>query len=417
MPVQSASCATVYRSPTSPRGPSPAMPPHQSISLGTALFGFLPAPGCTVPDEQADAWVGEFVRQAPADVLWLLSQAGTAGRPYRDHVLRTAGWANLTLDATAGEPLPAWLQRVREAGDRLRTRGTLPTSIEVYLNRTPECVAASTACITLLQGAGPGVTELSVWFSPEPERAHPDHLIHHVFSKDAYTRELDAWWRADQADIDCTQVTAFTQLAAAAFPALTSLWLDGCSCALPPPAQLPQLAHVSFAAPTLSDTALISIAPHLTYLKSVHIGATHSPASIQWPLLFTTDTPTHTLTSFSTDQWLTDELVGLLLDNAPALTELSVRGVRCAGVHRDRVWGVEDLYIQTEGPESIGVSTLLGLPLCASDARRLCVHGENLREVKLEVTGVEVSHSPAPCHTQTDVPSCNTDIRVCMENT
>ncbi len=85
-----------------------------------------------------------------------------------------------------------------------------------------------------------------------------------------------------------------------------------------------------------------SIAKYLPQLTSLTLDTCDD-----WTVVFKPASTTHTLTSFSTVQPLTDELLTALLDHAPALTQLSVSEIsNDLDGYSEREWGLEQLAVR-----------------------------------------------------------------------
>lgn len=280
----------------------------QEACLGAAILDDLPnAPDTATPS----AWRQIFHAEHTAAPLF--SGFFTACQSGRDWALRTALQLTITLSPpTTSKGLAAWETRLREVRRALSTRGPRSTGISVSSTSAsgPPLPVAYWMLADSLKGVAEGVTSLFVGTahdtSPASSAAVADIL-----------REL-----------------------AAVLPQLEGLAVN-CPAALPPHHVIPHLAQLTIksALKNHNPSLYSSIAPYLPQLTRLDLGKDQPydgiPIPMPWAFLF--QTTTRTLTSFSASVQLQDSLIGLLLDYAPALTELYVGSIRgCLGVHGNR---------------------------------------------------------------------------------
>ncbi len=197
------------------------------------------------------------------------------------------------------------------------------------------------------------------------------------------------------------------QAVALALPNLNSLTVNHCGARLPPPSNLPHLTHIDI---DTDSGAIIkvcrSIAPYLRQIQSLHISCepdfyagdyildSQVDIPMRWQMLFQPQQVSHTLTTLSTNAPLTNELVQLIIDHAPALRDLTVGGEEMAleqdWAGQGKEWGVQRLCLgfgQGE-PTEVQAESLALLPKTRQGP--LLVEGVSLR-VMFTVTGQEVS--------------------------
>lgn len=155
-------------------------------------------------------------------------------------------------------------------------------------------------------------------------------------------------WRSSRASSGFG-VAAFLHCAAS--PSLTSLQLDSVGHGLlPPPTILPNLTSLSLTASVPdSQTAatLASIASYVPQLHTLHLALYLLDLTPPWTRIFTSDAPY--VTNFSTNDTLTDHLLGFLLDRAPRLQRLGVGCLALGGDrYRGRVWGVGEIGVDRD---------------------------------------------------------------------
>ncbi len=302
--------------------------------LATVLFGCAPAPACAqAPDDSApETWRANFAEQAGAEVFAGLFRAS---KSTRDSALQWAPQMTLRLDLTSDEQHDVWVQRLEAVADRLRTRGGKPIALHITCSHGLFATSLLSVMPQALQGVGAGITQLSVVFPP----AHRGY--------------------------DARVQTLFLQRIAAALPSLTSLSLEHCPCTLPLPSALPSLTAISITAPptnTAYEALYISVGAYMPQLQQLHIPPIpqyhNNPVPIPWPSIFTHTS--HTLTQLThTKGYLYDGLITLLVNHAPALQQISVRGIHCVADHSARQWAVTRVSIVDA---SIMLAFLAGLP-------------------------------------------------------
>ncbi len=262
----------------------------------------------------------------------------------------TTCWgARLRLSVDSGEG-DVWGQRLHAAAQCLSTRGTLPTSLTLQCTHSSTTPALLAAVPPALQGAGAGVTELAVVFPANP-------LLEFLGSFRNHARK---------------SVTQFLQQIAPALPSLSSLSLQRCLCTFASPPALSSLTALSLMLPDTSSALyselLISAGPYLSQLSRLEITTTksaHAWVHIPWPYLFVTATTTHTLTHLTTSDWLSDDLLSMLLVGAPALQCITVDSVSVREDHSNRQWAVKQLSVTAQ--QHVGLDTLVCLPRSTAD--------------------------------------------------
>ncbi len=307
----------------------------------------------------------------------------TSCRSGRDLLLTSAKRASLTLDTTRGHPYSQWVACL-SAAKQLLARRPQHSRTDLALYADSFSYSASICSLILSELQGPNITRLVII----------------AFSH-----------------IDSSTLTLLLHQAAAAFPQLDAIELVSCACPLPPPSVFPKLTDISIALAPSYDRPdsdgkvhlppaelLTSVSQYLHQLTDIdivrHEGFERSPTqqpplSFPWHHLLTPQTTTHTLTVFSTSDPLTDELLGLLLQSAPALETLSVSRLQLGSDHRGEQWVLKDLNVP--GEEADPAETMQCLSrLPSRDAGRL--HVELGCPVVLTVTSAEVS-----CLSATDV--------------
>ncbi len=131
-------------------------------------------------------------------------------------------------------------------------------------------------------------------------------------------------------------------LLASTFPALTQLHLTTLATPLPHPSALPQLTDLGIEG-VAGQAVMDSIAQLLPQLTHLHTGNWAG-----WPSLLSAASAPSALTHLSTLLPLTDELLGLLVTQAPCLDYLSAGAfsVETDG-QRGKAWGVKTLLLQS----------------------------------------------------------------------
>ncbi len=283
--------------------------------------------------------VSVITRHAEARTRLALAQ--TCKACYRG-VLQTAEHATVTLLAYGGLSEVTWQRRLARAEQDLAVRGPQRSTKIVFRLPTPN-PAALQSILSMPEAAGRAVRELEVRQRPSGASAYVG--VH----------------------------TAWLQALPAAFPHLHTLRISRlCGC-LPPPALLPHLKelHVQLCLPANSkgpgphaacsaEQLCASIAPYIPQLAVLAASNEAGRLGLPWSHLFTTTVST-TLTHFRSDEQLTDELLGLLLKYAPALTHLRCQldGENYSPQYAQATWGVK--YIQSNTDASAW-ELLLALP-------------------------------------------------------
>ncbi len=323
------------------------MPPGAKFSLAGALFGWEPAPGHAAPEQQApDAWVLHFREHHAASDPAVLSGLLTACPAGRDWVLEAAPRVTLTLDTTAEQTPAQWQRRISTLSSTLSARGSRAVRLDIACDGSTQSSAAGYVLPSLLPGLDVAVTELGM----RSISTAPGQFL--------YTPMISLLHAA---------VSAFA-------PHLTTLSLDPCPCALPPPDLLPQLRSLTLTTPTLDAEELQlerevvrSIAPYTTQLTSLVINRDSDDWHIEWPDL-TPATPSNTLTSLSISSMIDEELLELVTEKLPALQSLRGARLRIDEDFSDRVWGVRELALT----ECVCVSQQIGLTTRMRIAGTMC---------------------------------------------
>ncbi len=305
---------------------------EDSFPLAAVLFDCQLTRQYSKPHQHApETWRTAFAAQAGAITLHNLFGVS---RGARDVVLQSAPRITLRLDLTGSGDIDVGVRQLEGVVQRLHTRGTLPVALRVQCLNSPVSSTLTALLPPALQGAGAGVTEMTLEYTDGP---------------------LDG--ALDGAAVDQRVAEFFLQRTAAVLPNLRSLNLQHWYCTLPPPHLVPRLTQLSITGehrlqgePAIA--AHRSVALLLPQLSSFTYegGAWPNPASGQEgrnALVFTPASTTHTLTRLVTSDSLTDELLGLLLQHAPALRELCVRESALTTSHRGSTWELQQLHIET----------------------------------------------------------------------
>ncbi len=275
-----------------------------------------------------------------APVIQGVLLTGKAGQQW---ALRQAPFARWSLhcERPCGEQE---LSRLLAAAARsLALRGGRRTVVHLSYDHGPATDAALAALAQGLSGAGAGVSELKL-----------------------------LWERL------CTGMDAASSNAVAhfvrnvvpsVFPNLTSINFGLALYPLPPPNHMPQLRDVTASSSFRhSDSALAfidSVALYLPQLDSLGLGGVCVRAyeTAAWKRLFHPASTSHTLTHFDASSRLTDELLTLLLNHAPALTQLEVGGLHEElGDHSGKEWGVGCVRVGSLRGFKKGTTALSKLP-------------------------------------------------------
>ncbi len=301
---------------------------HAQFSLGGALVGLPAAPGHARPQLHAPgSWLRLFKQHAGPDLYNGLFRSCRKGR---DWVLQDASEAALLLDTRVKQSRRAWDRQLRAVRRDLQTRGSLPTFPVFAIIPWPGTFGVRSQIYKALQGACGGVKQLFLFIVPERPCARKGLLGRAAAAIAARLRRRPA------------------------NPPVSSLW--------PQPAHLPSVTKLdirdSIGSVRLPDNVLAHLAtfnPQLTTLRVQQPTYTGL-----WPVVFSPATTSRTLVCLRTDGMLTDELLGLLLEHAPALTDLWVLSVDVkSDGYREREWVLRALKIR-QGDVQLG--ELRGLP-------------------------------------------------------
>ncbi len=311
---------------------------QRPASLGAFLFGFPPQDGYSDSDEQApDAWRILFVTEhADGGVLWGLLCSCQAGR---DLILQVAAQATLHFDfAAAEQPAGVWLRRLHTARRALVRRGAKGTRLALTVGT--DSLPAFTAAAVLLREPLPAIAELRV-------RAAREVVDYEAKIPHGRT------------------ITGLLQCAAPSLINLRTLSIEDTIVTLPPNTLLPHVIELKLQVP-LADLLFgyeaevqdmcTHLAPYVRQVHSLCLDGVNGPPQtdedigaqtlLHWPTIFSPATTSTTLTHFTCDECLTDQLLGLLLAHAPALKRLGVWRVDLeSDAHRGKVWGVEYLSL------------------------------------------------------------------------
>ncbi len=357
-------------------------PAAEHISLGAGVWDGPPAPGHYAPSQRVpDAWLRQLATQHKDALRGLL----TSCRQGRDVALQIAGKLGLTLDSCGAptEPTDVWLRRATAVQQAVTTRGAQPISLSVLC--TPP------------KGANKAVEATAVQRLKQ---------VHKHLAAVAGTHITDLRLTAP----DGRTVGTFAKLMLRYTPNLASLHLTTHPFPLPPASTLPHLTELSVQQNGSGSKGqwtecYRSIAQYLPQLGSLSLRGTKAVYS-NWGALFASKQPTHTLTSFQTDE-LTDELLTALLKYAPALKQLTLenmRGVRES--HSDKEGGVEVLVFGMLPPNWEGpfFSLLARLPRAKAGRQVTVTTKHRMTTMELYPNEPRVStfvsmYSITQCHT------------------
>ncbi len=309
-----------------------------------------PAPGFVGPQEDLPGpWIDLFQEQHAGPTGY--SGLFTSCCPGRDWALQHSSKATLTIDSTVELSIAEWARRLDAARQALQTRGAQATSLVVVLADTPHSSAACQWLVDALAPAASGVQSLTVRVEPVPAAASA-----------------------------VERASSFLLSAASVFTSISTLAVRNAFCVIPPPPQLPHLTHIDMQCDgQLPEACFAAIAARLGQLTSLRLNSYRPPTD--WPLLFSPATTTHTLTHFSTDRQLTGQLLRLLVEHAPGLTQLGIHDIDPnMGVYSRRVWGVHSLCV---GARFVSVAGLSKLPRTA--------HGGRVRVTALSLSDLVIS--------------------------
>lgn len=346
---------------------------EQEGCLGAALLDNLPnSASLTTPSAWRRIFHAQHTEPSVYAGMFICCRSG------RDWALRIAPQLTITLHPpTSSKDLAAWEIQLGEVHQALSTRAPLPVSIIVRSQAAPLRVAYW-MLVDSLSGVGQGVSHLGVF-----DRS-PGH---------------DQW------------AVEFLYEAAAVLPNLASLDINGSSIHIPPPTLLPKLKKLHAVSSSVGQRFSIyhNIAAYLPQLTNIDVSVLPpgpDDTSIQdkdWPVLFVPRTTFHTLTHFSAPIVLGDTLVGILLDQAPQLTHLQVGQVwGCAGVHRDKQWGLQELTTERCG---IPAEQLCNLPRTLKDTPlhvNVAKGAGGVGHVIVSAVNQQVSAALSHTHTHTD---------------
>ncbi len=296
------------------------------LSFGAAFLGAPPADGYRAPDEDVPGAVCSTIAQQQCwyqpNVLLGLFRSCRGGR---DLVLAWAPKARLSLALPPTGPVDKVARRLQHISDALAKRGErLPTHLQlVAQHQQPPDSSEQEAVLSLLEST--------------------------LTARAACITQLT---------IGHTQPGQGMQAAARALSCLTalrSLSIIQGACVLPPQlSQLSQLTYCHIQIPTGFDAEAKrdmynSIGRSLPQLIALRVteDSHYRLHEVQprWSYIFTAQSTSHTLTHFSTYNTLSDELLSLLVNHAPALTHLSVGTMLLtADTCRQRQWRVKELH-------------------------------------------------------------------------
>ncbi len=343
-------------------------------SIAAALFDIPTVWGWAAPGKpMPDTWRVIFDEKHVDGKVY--SKVFSSCRTGREWVLRNAPSAQLHLNTVSPMHPRAWFGRLTRAAAALDTRGGLTTRMKVTCDDSAESAAACGLMPSVLAGHTAGVT----------------HLVVSDVS----------------AQRPCEFSVALLRVVLLPFPNLTSLTLSPCPPTIPSRDHLKGLKQLSLSADVLTDSILTSCAPLLQQLTSLTLRGGEAAQRPQWPLLFNAASTTSTLTSFTTDHSLTDTLMDLLMQHAPALGQLTVHALRMGVDYSARHWSVRELRAGMGRPHCILWFQLMALP---SGKRSLISDGR----LALYVEGAEVcvTHTHTHTHTHTQ-PACTHVTVVC----
>lgn len=239
-------------------------------------------------------------------------------RAGREWVLGRAKAAKLNLPASPAPTLIDWEQQLAAARQTLGIRGLMPSALNLQTIGGVES-SSLRSVPEALTGVGAGITHLTIRLGGGgPYGEDFRRFLHEMVS---------------------------------ALPNLCSLDFNHDSCALPQPTHLPQLTALSAIMPTFDQHQIVSrvedsVSALLTQLRSLSLRE-HMPQDVSWHVgsrIFAQRS--QTLTQLTLQRaLLNDQLVGLLLQHAPALQQLSVGSVSLEADHMDRQWQVKQFGV------------------------------------------------------------------------
>ncbi len=292
------------------------------FSLGASLFGCIAADRhFRSPSDVPLAWLAQLIRQNPGVGKGLMGVCRTT----RALAIGLADTAEVTITAALDQPARQWGRLLHAVPRDLGARDRL-TQVHVAVPGGA-CVLMHADTHRLFSAPSRAATHVTVSC---PIRYYPDAM----------------------SDV----------LRAPGLANLQSLHTDICPTIMPHPAVLPQLKEVTFNLPKpkqltsehLADKVkslrrlLRSTAPFLPQLTDFKCAATQECQLCQLPFplsdLFSSNTPSTTLTELNLPVPLDYHLLTLLNRHAPRVKRLSVSGVK-VGAIRDYTWGVEQLTV------------------------------------------------------------------------
>lgn len=285
------------------------------------------ADDCFVPTEPMPGpWKDAFESEHANGPAW--QGLFTSCRIGRDWALRLAPQVVLTIDCRLVKPAFYWEQRKHGVVTILNTRmaqpGASPPKVAIVCADTATSRNTALDMLAAIAEVAPGVTVLAVELPGDvPGTGH---------------------------------TTEFLAQAAGTFAQLASLTVRNCPPELPPRSRHPHLRHISVSIPDQNSNRVLStLRPYLNQLTSLDLQFKDTPRGDWVTLLIRANDPSHTLTTLSTNAPLCQGLIGFLVQQAPAVTDLSVGALsrhdqelwEQQGVQTwaDKVWGVERLTV------------------------------------------------------------------------
>ncbi len=362
----------------------------QHIPLGTVLFDW-PAAGRTRAQlpYAPDTWREQFRKHADNSVLRGVFGACRAGRNW---VLTNAPEIRLRLDTTREHTREEWAARIGRLEQGLRTRGNLPTCVQVECDRSLHSSIACAALVSLLTQTDISITQLRI---------------------------RDSSGDGDQ------QNSAFSGLVHLGVPAIPNLTfltlLDPSISTLPHPSLLPNLQKLEYVfgykpqdwSDDFIDDCFRSIAPYVGQLQFLSIWDSEQALDPSWDLLFAA--PSHTLTHFETNLALEEDLLSVLAEHMHALRHIEAFEISMAASLADKQWGVETVEVVTVEERLIDVARL---PRCVTGQRLTLAGPECTMTLKISSPQVcmcvRSAHAPILSYsTQQNPCFCHCD-KICV---
>ncbi len=304
-------CVSVLRSAAAAEA-EPGSQAHAQFSLGGALFGLTPARGHVSPQQQAPgSWVILFEKHAGQAAY---NGLFTSCRKGRDWVLQDASQIAIKLDTRAEQG--GGYHQLRAVRRALETRGVLPARLVAVTSCNASSLAACQRLFRGLRGACAGLGTLKIQVMAPVAEKRAQSALEGVLSRTVAA--IAAAVRRPPAEITLSKV-------------------------LPQPAHFPSVRELVISGETcLSDHALQHLATFIPQLTTLRV---QQPTYTGlWPAVFSPASASRTLTCLSTGGTLTDELLGLLLEHAPALQSVEVHTVDVRSwQYRNREWRVQTL--------------------------------------------------------------------------